>query len=137
MARRRLTAMLAVLIAGPLGACDGGTPPKQATAPVTTVRNDYHERMLALDELLRGAALRRAIRATGASCDRVEASAFQQDHENLKMWTARCQNNDYAVFLAATGDVQVRPCEDAAQLKLPACRALPAKDAATKRSKAG
>lgn len=104
-----------------LGAC--GSPD---TAPVenrvkTTIRNEYHERMLALSELQRGAALRNAIRSSKERCDRVEASAFQADHENLKMWTAKCQSSTYAVFLAPTGDVQVRPCDQAAALKLPAC----------------
>lgn len=101
----------------------------QAATPVT-VRNDFHESMLRLDDLQRGATLRRAIRSAGESCDRVTASAFQQDHANLKMWTARCQTTDYAVFLAATGDVQVRKCADLASLKLPSCRAGEASPAA-------
>lgn len=107
-----------------LSACGSETtaPADKKTAPVTTIRNEYHERMTALNELQRGAALRNAIRSSGESCDRVESSTFQQDHENLKMWTARCQSTTYAVFLAATGDVQVRSCADAATLRLPACR---------------
>ena len=52
----------------------------------------------------------------------MEAAAFQQDHDNLKMWTATCQTRSYAVFLAPNGDVQVRDCKDTAVLKLPACR---------------
>lgn len=105
-----------------LGACDSAEAPLENKArAATTIRNEYHERMTALSELQRGAALRRAIRSSGESCDRVEASAFQSDHENLKMWTAKCQNSTYAVFLAATGDVQVRPCSQSAELKLPAC----------------
>lgn len=115
-----------------LAAC-GSQPPASTEnkAAATTIRNDYHERMIALDELQRDSALRRAIRSSGESCDRVEAAAFQQDWKNLKMWTARCQSNAYAVYLAATGDVQVRPCEQAAELKLPAC-IVPAGDAAAK-----
>lgn len=107
-----------------LAACDDGAAPTANTAParVTTIRNDYHDRMLKLDALPRDAALRRVIRSAGESCDRVDASAFQQDHANLKMWTARCQRNDYAVFLAANGDVQVRKCTDLVSLGLPACR---------------
>lgn len=113
-----------------LGACGSETaaPAGNSAAPVTTIRNEYHERMSALDDLQRGAALRRAIRSSGESCDRVEASAFQQDHENLKMWIARCQSTDYAVFLAATGDVQVRSCADMVSLKLPACKGLGERD---------
>ncbi len=107
-----------------LGGCgDAGDAPaaNRALAPVT-IRNEYHEGMMRLGELQRGAALRAAIRSSGESCDRVEASAFQQDYTNLKMWTARCQSTAYAVFLAANGDVQVRKCADLASLRLPACR---------------
>ena len=39
------------------------------------------------------------------------------------MWTARCSDgNDWAVFIAPNGDVQVRDCAEAATLALPACR---------------
>lgn len=109
---------------GLLGACGSAAEPPPAEKPtkVTTIRNDFHDRMSALDDLQRGAALRNAIRTSGESCDRVAASAFQQDYENLKMWTAKCQTSTYAVFLAATGDVQVRPCTQTVELKLPACR---------------
>lgn len=104
--------------------CDGGADPAAPARPetVVTVRNEYHDSMLRLDDLQRGGALRRAIRSAGESCDRVTASAFQQDYTNLKMWTVRCQKSAYAVFLAANGDVQVRKCADAAVLKLPLCK---------------
>lgn len=119
----RMTALSSLMF---LGGCDGGTPAAKVPAQVTTIRNDFHDRMLGLTELRRSAALRNAIRTSRESCDRVDASAFQQDHENLKMWVARCQRTDYAVFLAANGDVQVRKCPDLVALKLPACRALAA-----------
>lgn len=111
-----------------LGGCgEGAQAPaaNQASAPVT-IRNDFHEDMMRLDDLQRGAALRRAIRSSGESCDRVEASSFQQDHANLKMWNARCQGTAYAVFLAVNGEVQVRKCADLASLGLPACRSAEA-----------
>jgi hypothetical protein len=39
------------------------------------------------------------------------------------MWSARCdRGGDYAVYIGPDGSVQVRPCADAAKLKLPACR---------------
>ena len=118
-------AIAALVLAVLLGGCDPG-PDAAADgkpAPVVTVRNDYHERMMQLDELPRGAALRKAIRSAGESCDRVESAAFQQDHGNLKMWTATCQRTAYAVFVAPNGDVQVRRCTDVAVLKLQLCRA--------------
>lgn len=105
-----------------LAGCGSGTPAQDRTAAApTTIRNEYHERMSVLDDLRRNAALRGAIRSSNESCDRVEASAFQRDYENLKMWTVRCKSNAYAVFLAANGDVQVRDCAQAAELKLPVC----------------
>lgn len=125
MAGRMMAAGLGLAV---LSGCGSETAPPAGNmaVPATTIRNTYHEQMFALNELQRGAALRNAIRSSGESCDRVEASAFQQDHENLKMWTARCQSTTYAVFLAATGDVQVRSCADAATLRLPACRNMEA-----------
>jgi len=116
---RSMLLVVAALLAG----CEGETavPDAKQTAAPLTIRNDFHERMLALDDLQRGAALRRAIRASKESCDRVEAAAFQQDHENLKMWIARCQAAAYAVFLAADGGVQVRKCSDVLSLGLPKC----------------
>jgi len=106
-----------------LSGCDSGTAPANvaAQAPLT-VGNPYHDSLAKLGDLERGAALRKAIRSAGESCDRVESAAFQQDHGNLKMWTATCQRTAYAVFLAPNGDVQVRKCADVAVLKLPLCR---------------
>jgi len=107
-----------------LGGCDSGGAPGEtpAAAPKTiTVANSFHDSLIKLDELNRGAALRRAIREARETCDRVETAAFQQDYTNLKMWVATCQRTAYAVFLAPTGDVQVRRCADLASLKLPAC----------------
>lgn len=121
--RPRLTIVALALLSG-CGERADAPAADRASAPVT-IRNQYHEGMVQLDELQRGAALRAAIRSSRESCDRVEASAFQQDYTNLKMWTARCQNTDYAVFLAPTGEVQVRKCADVASLKLPACRMTP------------
>lgn len=122
-------AALAVVLSG----CDGGDTKGETPAPAAkaiTVANPFHDTLIKLDELQRGAALRRAIRDTNETCDRVETAAFQQDYNNLKMWVATCQRTAYAVFLAPTGDVQVRKCADLASLKLPACslnEAAPAK----------
>jgi hypothetical protein len=44
----------------------------------------------------------------------------------MALWTARCDNNEqYAIFIAPNEDVQVRNCEDMAELGLPACSPLP------------
>lgn len=121
----RGAALLGVLM---VGGCGQGAeaPAVQNRAGAVTIRNDYHDRMMKLGELQRGASLRTVIRGSKEPCDRVTVSAFQQDYTNLKMWTARCATTDYAVFVAPNGDVQVRKCAETAALKLPACRPMPA-----------
>ena len=105
-----------------LAACDGAPENTVAPAPkAITVANPFHDTLIKLDELQRGAALRRAIRTAKETCDRVETAAYQQDYGNLKMWVATCQRTAYALFVAPTGDVQVRQCADLASLKLPEC----------------
>lgn len=99
-----------------------------ADAGGVTIRNRHHEELMALPDNLRRVGLIRAIRETGNSCPlRVEPNPVHQgEYEGMALWTARCDNNaQYAIFIAPNGDVQVRDCEDMAQLGLPACRALP------------
>ena len=44
----------------------------------------------------------------------------------MAMWSAHCTDTgQWAIFIAPNGDVQVRPCADAAAIGVPACRALP------------
>jgi hypothetical protein len=50
----------------------------------------------------------------------------------MKMWVAHCDSGDWAVFLAPTGDVQVRACKDIPKLNednewlhLPRCEPAP------------
>ena len=92
------------------------------------VRNPHQEELLALPDNLRRVGLVRAMRQTGNSCPlRVEPNPVHQgEYEGMALWTARCDNNkQYAIFIAPNGDVQVRDCEDMAELGLPACHALP------------
>lgn len=99
-----------------------------ADAGGVTIRNRHHEELLALPDNLRRVGLIRAIRETGNSCPlRVEPNPVHQgEYEGMALWTARCDNNEqYAIFIAPNGDVQVRNCADMAELGLPACRALP------------
>lgn len=115
-----------------LAACDGGAPTPPAPRPVVSMANPYHDRLLTLSELERGAALRAAIRGSQEPCNRVERAGFQQNHQNMKMWTASCQRASYAVFLAPNGDVQVRNCADLASLRLPRCAQSPGTGSAPK-----
>lgn len=135
----RLAPLFAVAM---LAGCGDSAPgnraaPKASNAAATgnavdaggvTIRNRHHEELMALPDNLRRVGLVRAIRQTGNACPlRVEPNpAYQGEYEGMALWTARCDNDEqYAIFIAPNGDVQVRNCEDMAQLRLPACRELP------------
>ena len=106
-----------------LAGCDGGGEPTPTKSIDVVGDTPYIEQLKALSDLNRGLALRRAIQDSGERCKRVEISGYQQDYRNLSMWTARCSDSgDWALFIAPNGDVQVRSCDDAATLDLPACR---------------
>lgn len=120
------TAAALLLMTG-AAACDDGEP-RNVTKIVVNKGNPYHEKMLALSPTSRMLALRRAIQDEGNSCPRITDSAYQQQHEGMAMWTARCSNGDWAVYVAPSGIVQTRPCAHAKQLGLPECLSLPAKD---------
>ena len=103
---------------------DAATP----AAGGTRIANRAHEGMMRLNDSDRRIALVRAIRQTRNRCPkRVEPNpVYQGDYEGMALWTARCDNNEqYAVFIAPNDDVQVRNCRDMAELRLPACHALP------------
>jgi predicted small lipoprotein YifL len=124
-----LASAAAALLTG-LAACGdtGSAPAGKSAAKHIRIRNDPHEELLALPDRLRRIGLLRAIRDTGNRCPkRVEPNpVYQGDYRGMALWTARCDNNrQYAVFIAPNEDVQVRRCEDMAQLGLPTCRPLP------------
>ncbi|MBA2466870.1 MAG: hypothetical protein H0V46_04615 [Sphingomonas sp.] len=111
-----LVAAAAVLLAG----CDQ-SPPSEPRRPIT-VRSDAQDQLHKLDDLNRAIGLKRAIHQSGYGCKRVDTSGYVQEHENLSMWTARCDDKrEWAIFVGPDGTAQVRPCRDLAQLKLPAC----------------
>lgn len=115
---RRLPIALAAL--GMLAACHDGQPAENVTS--IRVANEYQDGLLALDEDMRNLALMRAVRDSGMRCRRVDASALQGEYQDLPMWVARCEDGrEWAVFVAPSGDVQVRNCAEAERLGLPAC----------------
>jgi len=119
----------AALLAG-CGSGDGGETETPREVRSIAIASEYQKRLLALDDVNRGLALKRAIQDSGQRCRRVEANAYQEDYQALHMWRARCDDSgDWALFIAPNGDVQVRPCADAAQLGLPGCRFDEASDA--------
>jgi hypothetical protein len=117
LAKSAATALLLVAA----GACDGGGAPSATRTMKPS--SEYVDKLKGLSELNRGLALRRAVQDTGGACKKVDEGRYQQDYRNLSMWVARCSDgNDWAIFIAPNGDVQVRDCKQSATLGLPACR---------------
>jgi hypothetical protein len=103
-----------------LAACDQ-SPPTQPRQPIV-VRSEAQDQLHQLDDLNRAIGLKRAIYQSGYTCKRVESSGYVQEHENLSMWMAKCDDKrDWAIFVGPDGTAQVRPCRDLAELGLPAC----------------
>jgi hypothetical protein len=89
--------------------------------------NHQSDQLAAMPPLYRNLGLYRAIRDDGQRCRKVDAGAFLQDYKDMALWTAHCTDSgQWMIFIAPNGDVQVRPCADAAALHLPACKPLPA-----------
>ena len=83
----------------------------------------YSDRLAALTDVQRRAALRRAVLDSGERCVRVEKAAYQGAYRNLQMWVARCTGNlDYGAFIGPDGSVQVDGCTHLASVHWPACR---------------
>lgn len=111
------------LAAAGAAACGGGEADQPTQTRKVVASSPLVDQLRGLSEMNRGLALRRAIQDSGKRCKRVDASGFQQDYQNLSMWTARCSDTGgWALFIAPNGDVQVRDCDDASRLGLPACR---------------
>jgi hypothetical protein len=103
-----------------LGAC-GESQPTQPRQPIV-VRSEAQDQLHQLDDLNRAIALKRAIYASGYTCKRVASSGYVQEHKNLSMWTASCDDKrQWAIFAGPDGSAQVRPCKDLAELGLPQC----------------
>jgi hypothetical protein len=117
---------LAMTIA--LTGCDGGGGETKTKSVVAT--SPYIEQLKGLSDDNRGLALRRAVQDSNQACKRVVTSAYQQSYKNMSVWVLRCTDGEYALFIAPSGDVQVRTCTDVKTLKLLECRfedAAPAK----------
>ncbi|MCA1652956.1 MAG: hypothetical protein ABR588_08645 [Sphingomicrobium sp.] len=102
----------------------GGCGQSSAPAPQRTIKvqGDEQRQLASANEMDRSIALKRAIYDAGNSCKRVTKTGFVTDYKNLSMWQAACDDGkNWAVFIAANGGVQVRPCADLKDLKLPEC----------------
>ena len=107
---------VAVLASG----CDNSQP--TAPAKPIVVRSEAQNQLHQLDDMNRAIALKRAILDSGHRCKRVDSSGYVQEHGNLSMWTAKCDDGlDWGVFVGPDGSAQVRRCDDNEKLGLPAC----------------
>ncbi len=98
-----------------------GQSPTQPKQPIV-VRSEAQDQLHQLDDLNRAIGLKRAIYAAGYTCKRIATSGYVQEHDNLSMWTAHCDDGkDWAIFVGPDGSAQVRRCTEVAQLGLPAC----------------
>ena len=112
--------LMIVSAAALLAACEQSQP-TQPRQPIV-VRSEAQDQLHQLDDLNRAIGLKRAIYQSGYTCKRVESSGYVQEHENLSMWMAKCDDRrDWAIFVGPDGTAQVRPCRDLAQLGLPQC----------------
>ena len=122
---------LAWVALGVLASCGESTESEQK--PATKIANPHHDQLLALPEELQRLGVMRAIRDNGKRCQRVEAAAYQEDYRNLSMWVALCNDGrHWALFIAPTGDTQVRACTEVRQLGLPQCRPVTGPAAASR-----
>ena len=110
----------------------GPSAPEAKRAPIK-VQGDEQRQMAAANDMNRAIALKRAIYDAGSACKRVTKTGFVTDYKNMAMWQAACDDGrDWAIFIAANGAIQVRPCADLKELKLPECSFGPAKAAKPK-----
>jgi hypothetical protein len=111
-----------------LAGCDNGAPSPNMKK-IVVGDSAYVNKLRTLSQQNRDLALRRAIQDDGQQCKRIRSSREIGDFKGMSMWTARCEGGigkvkrdlDWAIFIAPTGDVQVRSCSHVAQLGLPAC----------------
>jgi hypothetical protein len=120
MMRLTLCLLPALLLAG----CDQPAP-EQPAAKIS-VRSPAQKAMFELNDLNRAIALKRAIYDYGAACLRVTKSGFVGTYKNMDYWTATCEDSqgrtrDWALFIGANDDVQLRLCKDVASVGLPPC----------------
>ncbi|MFL6733568.1 MAG: hypothetical protein ACJ8EY_02605 [Sphingomicrobium sp.] len=102
-----------------ISACEQS--PKNPVKP-RIVGSEGQQRLHQLNEMDRAITFKRAIYASGFACKRIERSGYVQEYGNLSMWTAHCSDKrNWAIYVGPDESVQVRPCEQAAELKLPAC----------------
>jgi hypothetical protein len=120
-----------------LAACEDGAPEPEGTRTKVRAANPVSDQLKGLSELYRYLGLRRAIVDSGQRCKKVDRGGYQEEYKSMAMWTAHCTDSgDWAVFIAPSGDVQVRRCGNLASLGLPLCKAQAPQPASAPASKA-
>jgi predicted small lipoprotein YifL len=124
-AMRRLMMVATIAL---LAGCGPSAPP--TPKPEIKVHGEAQKQLAAASELDRTIGLKRAIYDSGNVCRRLIGSRPLAEYKNLTSWQADCDDGrSWAIFVAPEGSVQVRPCADEKELKLPECTA-PAVDKA-------
>ena len=126
-----MRAAFTFVLATSLTACGPAKQAETAAAPTVQtikVRSAEQDQLHQLDEMARNIGLKRAILTSGQRCDLVSESSYVTEHNNLSMWSANCaprgrgEKRQWAIFVGPDGSAQVRPCDQMAQFKLPACK---------------
>lgn len=107
----------ALLLAG----CGGGDEGQRNVTSIQVGDGQLVEQLRGLDDSQRTLTLRRAVIDSGNACHRSRDSKEIGAYENLTVFNLQCERDSWAVFVAPTGDVQVRSCAHARQLGLPGC----------------
>lgn len=90
------------------------------------VRSEAQKALFDLSDLNRAIALKRAITDQGLTCKQIVSSGFVGRYKNMDVWTATCADKrQWALFISANENVQVRLCDDNEKLGLPACVVQP------------
>ena len=105
-----LTALIATIIAA-------------VPASAIGVTNDFHNRLMKMSSTLQRATMRRAVLDHEQYCNHIGPVAYQGPYKNLQMWVVKCDRGAaYGAFIGVDGSVQVRPCADLIEFRMPACK---------------
>ena len=121
-----------LISAAMLASCGQGDAPAPPLQNDIMVRSDAQKRLFDLNDLDRAIALKRAISDQGLRCARVVSTGYVTRYREMDMWSATCDDDrQWALFIGANDDVQVRSCADNEQLGLPACNIQPGTEGGT------
>ena len=111
------------------GQSDTPAPPLQNDI---MVRSATQQRLFDLNDLDRAIALKRAISDQGLRCGRVVSTGYVTRYRDMDMWSATCDDErQWALFIGANDDVQVRLCDDNQKIGLPLCKIQPGTEGGT------